>query len=150
MIPWKQDALLALALLILSGIFYFTALSYPEDVALFPTHLAPLLAALSGLLLISALRRRREATGQSFMWQRYSKIAFISLLMLGYAFALVYVGYIFASIILVGIFFLSMRYTNRWIALVIALGAALLAYILFAVVLEVPLPTGILFGSEDY
>ncbi len=148
MIDWKQDALLAIALLALSAIFYFTALSYPEDVSLFPSYLAPLLAALSGLLLISAFRRRHASTGQSFQWQRYGKVAFITLLILGYAFALMYVGYIFASILLVGIFFLCMHYTNRWVALAIAVGAALLTYLLFAVVLEVPLPTGLFFGSE--
>ncbi len=148
MINWKQDVLLALALLFLSGIFYFTAITYPEDVALFPSHLAPLLAALSALLLFSALRRRQVASGEPFQWQRYSKIAFISLLILAYAFALSFVGYAFASTLLVGIFFLAMRYSNRWAGIAIAIGASVLAYVLFAIVLEVPLPTGLLFGNE--
>ncbi len=148
MVNWKQDVVLSLVLLILSGIFYYAALGYPEDVALFPSYLSPLLAFLSFLLLFSALRRRHADQGQAFFWQKYKKIALVTVCIFVYALAIVYVGYISASIVLVGLFFLCMHYAHRTLALIIAVSAAVLAYTLFAVVLEVPLPTGLLFSAE--
>lgn len=146
MISWKQDALLATVLLVLSGLFYFTSLGYPEDVALFPSHLAPLLAFLSAWLLVSALRRRAEEA-PAFDLGRFKNVALLVVLMLAYTQAMPYIGFIAASILLVGVFFLTMNYPNRLVGLAVAVGSALLVYVLFCVILEVPLPAGSLFES---
>lgn len=146
MISWKQDALLATVLLVLSGLFYFTSLGYPEDVALFPSHLAPLLAFLSAWLLISALRRRSEEA-PALDLGRFKNVALLVVLMLAYTQVMPYIGFVAASILLVGLFFLTMNYANRVVGLAVAVGSALLVYVLFCVILEVPLPVGSLFES---
>ena len=146
MISWKQDALLALVLLALSGLFYFTSLGYPEDVALFPSHLAPLLAFLSAWLLVSALRRKSQET-PAFDFSRFKGVVILVALMLGYTLIMPYVGFIVASILLVGVFFMTMNYANRTVGLAVAVGSAVLVYVLFCIVLEVPLPVGSLFES---
>lgn len=146
MISWKQDVILAVVLLVLSAMFYFTSLGYPEDVALFPSHLAPLLGGLSLWLLISALRRRTPGVAP-FAFARYKSVVMLVVLMFAYTFAMPYIGFVAASILLVGVFFLSMNYSSRPIGFAVAVGAALLVYVLFCIVLDVPLPIGSLFEA---
>ncbi|MCF0253442.1 MAG: tripartite tricarboxylate transporter TctB family protein [Duodenibacillus sp.] len=143
---WKSDLLVALALFALSVGFYVPTLDFPEDVALFPSKLAPCLAVLSALLFVSALRRRHaEGPGGPLDWKRFAPIVLLVVIMSAYAAALPWLGYLASSILMtLGIIF-GVGYKNKPVGLAVGAGAAALVYCLFKVILEVPLPVGQLF-----
>jgi len=111
----------------------------------FPFLLACLLIVLSIILLVQALRQ--SATGPSLRligakgWQR---IGTIFLVLVGFALALESAGYLISSFLLM-VVLLRVIEPQKWGLVILLAGATALAtYLIFARLLNVPLPQGFL------
>ena len=147
MTNWKQDLTLSLVLLAIAAGFYFGGLGYPRAAFLFPSYLSPMLGGLALLLGLSALRRK-EAGARFIDWPRYKAPAMLVGLVAAYIGLLPVIGYIPASFLLSAAFFLAMGLPSRKLGLAVAAAASVLVYVLFAILLEVPLPHGVFFEGN--
>jgi putative tricarboxylic transport membrane protein len=111
----------------------------------FPSVLALLLVILSLVLLGQALRKSESGTS---LWQisaeSWKRIGFILGAMIGFALVLERLGYLLSTFILM-VFLLRAIEPQRWIVVItVALLTALVSYVIFASLLGIPLPAGIL------
>ncbi|MDR1829041.1 MAG: tripartite tricarboxylate transporter TctB family protein [Methylobacteriaceae bacterium] len=146
MVNWKQDFALSVALLALAAAFYGAGAAYPADSFLFPSFLSPVLAVLSVLLGVSALKRR--APGAVLVDVRKLRgPAFLVVLTALFIVILPYMGFIPSCFLLSATFFLGMNHPNKAVALGVALVASVGIWAVFHLALDVSLPVGSLWET---
>jgi putative tricarboxylic transport membrane protein len=147
----RSDIAAGLILLGFAGIILLQSLGLPfgsirtPHTGFFPLVLAVLLLLLSLLLLAQALRQSENGT---HLWQvnaeGWKRIGFILGAMIGFALVLEGLGYLLSTFILM-VFLLRVFEPQRWIVVItVAFSTALISYVIFASLLGIPLPAGIL------
>ena len=111
----------------------------------FPSVLAVLLLLLSLMLLGQALR---QSESRAHLWQvtaeGWKRIGSTLGAMIGFALLLEGIGYLLSTFIVM-VFLLRAIEPQRWIVVItVALSTALISYVIFASLLGIPLPAGIL------
>jgi len=144
------ERLVALAVLAASGVYLANALPLPQGTAarpgpgFFPLAVGVFGAAVAAAWVVAAFRRApATVAGPHIEAPARGRVAATAGLLVAYCFLLPWVGYPLAAFLFTG--FLLRGLGARWMAaLAIALGSALASYYVFAVLLGVPLPAGIL------
>jgi putative tricarboxylic transport membrane protein len=134
------ERLVALVVLAASGVYLANALPLPQGTAarpgpgFFPLAVGVFGAAVAAAWVVTAFRRA-PATVTGLGTDASGLVA--------YCFLLPWIGYPLAAFLFTGLLLRTL--SARWIpALAIALASALASYYVFAMLLGVPLPTGVL------
>ncbi len=144
------ERLLALAVLVASGVYLANALPLPQGTAAQPgPGFFPLAVGVFGTTVAlawvaSAFRRAPAAAGPiTTTAESRGRVAITAVLLAGFCLLLPWVGYPLVAFLFTGLMLhgLGARLTT---ALVIALVSAATSYYVFAVLLGVPLPSGVL------
>jgi putative tricarboxylic transport membrane protein len=94
---------------------------------------------------VTSLRRAPAAAGGApVIGDTRARVAAAAALLLGFCFLLPWIGYPLSALVFTGLLLRALG--GRWMAAAaIALASALVSYYVFATVLGVPLPRGVLF-----
>jgi hypothetical protein len=150
-----RDTIIALGLIVVAGLYWLGAdeirVSKLEGIVgaqAVPKGLAISLAVLSILLIAQALLRPRRAAGpaeeaEAGGWHAHLRAAGMLLIGIGYLAVVGTIGYIPALVLLVLATALYLGQSpSAWLALV-AVGLAVLYYLIFVRLLGIPLPPGV-------
>jgi len=135
---------LALAALLEASKLPFGKLSSPQA-GFFPLMLAPILAVFSLLLLGQAINERQEGASTFRIgpgtWKRIS-LAIGALL----AFALLFesLGYVASTFLFIVLLLSTVERQKWWLVVAVAFSTSLVTYLIFGLLLNTPLPPGIL------
>jgi hypothetical protein len=141
------ERLLALAVLAASGVYLASALALPRGTAARPgAGFFPLAVGVFGaavaLAWVATSLRRQPAAGAAAAEGR-GRVGATAALLVAYCLLLPWAGYPLAAFLFTGLLLRGLG--ARWpAALAIGLGSAVGSYYLFAVLLDVPLPRGVL------
>ena len=135
---------LAVFLLFEAGRFNFGTVQVPQT-GFFPKTLIILLLLLSLVLLVQALRQKAvEQGGVKIANEGWIRIASTLAIMIGFALVLEWLGFLLSTFLLMVLLLRAIE-APRWSKVfTVALMTALVSYGLFAWLLGVPLPAGIL------
>ncbi|MFP7443011.1 MAG: tripartite tricarboxylate transporter TctB family protein [Bacillota bacterium] len=114
----------------------------PMDVgpAAFPILSAVGLIVASTLYLVMVIRKKRESGGKRITISNQMKVFISMAILIAYIFTIQYAGYYIASILFIPLFLFNVG-VKRIVNLVpVSAGFILFVYVLFDVLLEVPLP----------
>ncbi len=144
------ERLVALAVLAASGVYLGNALPLPPGTAarpgpgFFPVAVGVFGSVVALVWVVSALRRAPAAAGGALTAvDGRARVATTAALLVGFCLLLPWTGYPLLAFLFTGLLLRGLG--ARWTAaLAIALGSALASYYLFAVLLGVPLPPGVL------
>lgn len=141
MVNWKQDLVLSIVLLFVAMAFYLPGRDYPGTVAHFSSYLSEILGILAVCLAISACRRR--SPGAYIINHQASRgPVLITLLTIAFIYLLPVLGFIPSCFLLAASIYLSLGYPQKITAILVALAASVIIYLVFHTALEVPLPLG--------
>ncbi|MBM2803956.1 MAG: Tripartite tricarboxylate transporter TctB family [Deltaproteobacteria bacterium] len=131
-------------LLFEAGRFNFGTLRVPQT-GFFPKTLVTLLLLLSLVLLVQALRRKETERGsEKIAADGWTRIAATLATMIGFALVLEWLGFLLSTFVLMVLLLRAIE-APRWSKVfTVALVTALAVYGLFAWLLSVPLPAGVL------
>jgi hypothetical protein len=144
-----MERLLALAVLGASGVYLASALPLPRGTAarpgagLFPVAVGAFGVVVAPAWVVSAFRRAPAAAGALAPGEGHGRVAATVVLLVGFCLLLPWTGYPVAAFLFVGLMLRGLG-AGRAAAGATALACALASYYLFAVLLGVPLPRGVL------
>ena len=148
MTNWKQDLVIACVLLVLAGTFGFLARDYPQAGNAFPK----ILCLLSGILALCLagkslwrMHLARHTSVRFIEWRYYRGVIMQAAIIAVFALIIPIVSYPVAGFLLCLATTLSGGYLNKRIALAFAAGVSFFVFVVFEIVLQVPLPAGIFF-----
>jgi putative tricarboxylic transport membrane protein len=144
------ERLLALGVLVASGVYLANALPLPHGTTaqpgpgFFPLAVGVFGTAVALVWVASALRRSPAPAGvTATTTEGRGRVATTAALLVGFCLLLPWIGYPLVAFLFTGLVLLGLG--ARWIpALLIALASAVASHYLFAVLLCVPLPGGLL------
>lgn len=138
----KLDLILGVILLAISGIFYsMTSVIKPEG-RMYPIFVIGLLAFLTVIHLIITLRSEKDEKN-ILDGIEMKQLLFVLIFSGIYVFLIDKVGYVISTFLYVLISLIKLK-IEKVNSLLISIGFTVVIYILFKIVLKVPLPTGIL------
>lgn len=140
---WKQNLTIAVILLAVDAFFLLNSLRYPSDSNTFPLLLSCLLGAFSLALAGQALWDVRTEGAVTFVEpHHYHKVAGQIVLIAIFATIAPYVGYLFAGFLLCFATACNGGYPDRKISAVFSIGVSVFVFVVFKIILDVPLPLG--------
>lgn len=140
----KLDLLLGLILVLVSGIFYYMTSRLPANSRVYPYFVITLLLGLTLIHLLTTLRKK-EDPGEKSGFEEFKPKQFFTVLGLSglYVAAINIVGYISSTIIYIISTLLVLK-TDKRLSFAIGIGVSAVIYVLFKILLRVPLPRGFL------
>lgn len=148
-----RDALTGVVLALLGSLVVITARSFPRlaggypGPGLFPQLLGAVLVVAGALLVAGGLAGRRPPDRPLLGGSRREKVSALLVVaaVIFYLVAVHRLGFIVVSVLILSGLMTALGVRARWSAL-IGIGATVVLYVLFARILRVPLPEGILRG----
>jgi len=148
MIYWKTDFYLSLILIILSIIVFIESLRLPKIPSYFPRLLSILLLITAVILTMSALRRRgKEVKKVKKKEYNYYQLGAVVGSLILYILILRWLGYLLSTGLLIIWLISTSGYPKRKQIIIISIIAVVALYIIFKLILNVPLPMGIFAGE---
>ena len=134
---------LAVAIVMNAGTLSFGSLWAPEA-GFFPLILGVLLAILSLILLGKAVKGRgKEESLSDMAFGRWEKIGLTAGALLAFTIFVEHLGYLISSFLLVAFLLRAVEPQKWWLVIVVAFFSSLVAYLVFGLWLDTPLPKGI-------
>lgn len=142
-----ENIISCLFIYIVSIFFFFSSSNFPRDSAAFPKVIALILTVLNTILLVQAFVKR-EKVKQKKERERILPIRtiFTAILTIAYILLVNIVGFILLTPIYIFIISSELGYRNKAISIIVALATTFTIYLVFKVVLGVPVPSGFLFS----
>jgi len=142
-----ENIISCLFIYIVSIFFFFSSSNFPRDSAAFPKVIALILTVLNTILLVQAFVKR-EKVKQKKERERILPIRtiFTAILTIAYILLVNIVGFILLTPIYIFIISSELGYRNKAISIIVALATTFTMYLVFKVVLGVPIPNGFLFS----
>lgn len=139
----KQDLILGYVLLAVCGAFYFMTSKLPKEATTYPMFVTSLLLFLTIIHLFITYRNNSAEESTTFKGLKLKQILFV----LGgsgiYVAMISILGYISSTVIYISVILIGLK-VDRKKSIIISTGSAAFIYILFKILLRVPLPTGFL------
>lgn len=137
----KEDLLLGYILLAICGAFYFMISRLPSKATLYPIFVTSVLLFLTLIHLVITYSKKEDEESSAFKGLEIKQLLFVLGTSGLYVVAINLAGYITSTIlyILVTLFGLNV---NKKSSTLISVGFAACIYVLFKILLKVPLPTG--------
>jgi len=142
-----ENIISCLFIYIISIFFFFSSSNFSYDSAVFPKVIASILAVLNTILLFQTFIKREKVKQKEGKKNFLPKKTIFTLI-----FTMVYVllinigGFILLTPIYIFIISSELGYRNKTISIIIALATTFTIYLVFKVVLGVPVPSGFLFS----
>jgi len=145
----KADKIIGLIMLIFSGLVIEESLRMPQEggnfepgIRFLPFWLGVLLAILSALLMVSGWRKSAEGAARRLWPSRQAVIAIVLLVagLAAYIAVLETLGFLIATLLFNAFLMAVVMRAPRNMTLAVAVGASLAIYVIFRILLEVPLP----------
>lgn len=142
-----ENIISCLFIYIVSIFFFFSSSNFPRDSAAFPKVIALILTVLNTILLVQAFVKK-EKVKQKKERERILPIRtiFTAILTIAYILLVNIVGFILLTPIYIFIISSELGYRNKAISIIVALATTFTIYLVFKVVLGVPVPSGFLFS----
>ena len=142
-----ENIISCLFIYIVSIFFFFSSSNFPRDSAAFPKVIALILTVLNTILFVQAFVKR-EKVKQKKERERILPIRtiFTAILTIAYILLVNIVGFILLTPIYIFIISSELGYRNKAISIIVALATTFTIYLVFKVVLGVPVPSGFLFS----
>lgn len=137
----KVDLILGYILVAISGFFFFMISKLPEKAILYPIFVTSILLFLSIIHLIITYSKKSDEEATGFKNLEIKQLLFITVLSGLYVALIKVTGYVTSTLLYVLISLLGLK-VNKKSAIIISIGFVILIYILFKIVLRVPLPKG--------
>lgn len=137
----KVDLILGYLLVAISGFFFFMISKLPEKAILYPIFVTSILLFLSIIHLIITYSKKSDEEATGFKNLEIKQLLFITVLSGLYVALIKVTGYVTSTLLYVLISLLGLK-VNKKSAIIISIGFVILIYILFKIVLRVPLPKG--------
>jgi asparagine N-glycosylation enzyme membrane subunit Stt3 len=123
---------------------FIESLKIPKVPSEFPKLISLLLTLLAVILMLTAFKRREEKTKET-VYNFYPVICVI-LCLIVYILVLRWIGYIVSSIVLIFSVILILGYKKKKRVFIISLASVTVIYLIFKIILGVPLPMGFIFN----
>lgn len=137
----KVDLLLGFILVAISGIFYFMISKLPSKATLYPIFVTSLLLFLTLIHLAITYFNKTDEESNAFKGLELKQLLFVLGTSGLYVAMITLVGYITSTIIYILATLLGLKVSKKNSAL-ISVGFAAFIYVLFKILLKVPLPKG--------
>ena len=137
--------LIALAILLIVDASTYTKVD-PNDVGLafFPMVVAGLLIVLALILLLTSIFKKVEEVSPGFFGRKQLKSYLAIGVILVYLIVMPYVGFCVSSALFLFVLIRLFGYHKYWLNAVVSIASSALIYVLFKLLLNVPLPAGFL------
>lgn len=139
----KINLILSVIMLIVSGFFYTMITQLPKEASLYPIFVTTILAVLSTILLIKTYFQKEDEESTAFKNIEIKQLLFILTINGVYIFLINIIGYIVSTILYVLAALIGLKVDKKK-SVLISFGVCFFVYILFKVLLKVPLPKGII------
>ena len=145
----KADKIIGLIMLIFSGLVIEESMRMPQEggnfepgIRFLPFWLGVLMAILSVLLVVSAWRKSAEGSAKRLWPDRQALIAIVLLVagLAAYIALLETLGFLIATLLFNAFLMAVVMRASRNMTLSVAAGSSLAIYVIFKILLEVPLP----------
>lgn len=144
MLDWKTDFYMAFVFLMMGVFTYIQSQKIPDTPAEFPILIAICLFIAAFIQMFMALARRGIKAEK--VEHKIRPVIIITAMTAIYIFLISYVGYLLSTVLLVYFVIAVLGYKPKKQMLLISCLATLIIFVMFKVVLRVPLPMGILGG----
>ncbi len=140
----KLDLILSAILIAFSGIVYLMISQLPKEASLYPIFVTTLLLVLSVIQLFKTYRNKEEENEKSPFDGIEKKQMLFVLIASGIYVALISVlGYIGSTALYVAAILIGLK-TEKKKSVIISIGFCIFIYVLFKILLQVPLPKGLI------
>ncbi len=140
----KLDLILSAILIAFSGIVYLMISQLPKEASLYPIFVTTLLLVLSVIQLFKTYRNKEEENEKSPFDGIEKKQMLFVLIASGIYVALINVlGYIGSTALYVAAILIGLK-TEKKKSVIISIGFCIFIYVLFKILLQVPLPKGLI------
>lgn len=137
----KMDLILGVIMIAISGTFYFMISKLPKNATLYPIFVTTLLLFLTLIHLFLTYRKKDDNESNVFKDLELKQLLFVLGTSGLYVFMINIAGYITSTFIYVlGVLF-GLK-VNKKVSLLVSIGFSAFIYILFKILLRVPLPRG--------
>lgn len=139
----KVDLLLGFILLAICGVFYFMISRLPEKAILYPIFVTSLLLFLTIIHLLITYFKKSDEESTAFKDLEIKQLFFVLGLSGLYVAMINIVGYITSTLLYVLATLFGLK-VKKSVSVAISIGFAIFIYVLFKILLRVPLPKGFL------
>lgn len=137
----KINLILSIVMLIVSGFFYIMITQLPSEASLYPIFVTTILLVLSLILLIKTYYQKEDEETTTFKNIKVKQLLFILIINGIYIFLINVIGYVISTVLYVLAALIGLK-VDRKKSVLISCGVCLFVYVLFKVLLKVPLPEG--------
>ncbi|ADO76189.1 tripartite tricarboxylate transporter TctB family protein [Halanaerobium praevalens] len=162
---WKRDRIVAIFMLVLSGLAYYGSRSFSEMAQIFPTYIIYVLAILSLLLLLKTFNKDNykhieqevdQKTGEvkeviekaevvTIDQEGKKRVLITVLATIAYIYLMNYLGFFVTTYCFMFVLFTLLKVNNLMVKIFVPLFTSAFVFLIFRVFLTVPTPKGIFF-----
>ncbi|NMB27477.1 MAG: tripartite tricarboxylate transporter TctB family protein [Tissierellia bacterium] len=139
----KTNLILSVILIAVCGLFYLMISQLPSEASLYPLFVTTLFLILSLILLFKTYFNKEDGEETTFKGIELKQLLFVIVTCGLYVILINITGYVLATILYVLITLIGLRVDKRN-SIFISIGFCLFVYVVFKVLLNVPLPKGII------
>lgn len=139
----KLDYLLGFILLAVSGLFYFMISKLPSKATIYPLFVTTLLLFLTVLHLILTYRNKNPEESNAFKGLELKQLLFVLGISGLYVAMIKILGYLTSTFLYILVSLIVLK-SDKFKSIIITIGTSAFIYILFKIILKVPLPKGFL------
>ncbi len=137
----KINLILSIIMLIVSGVFYIMIAQLPKEASLYPILVTTILLVLSLILLIKSYFQKEDEELTAFKNIKIKQLLFVLVVNGVYVFLINLIGYVVSTALYILVALIGLK-VDRKKSFLISSGVCLFVYVLFKVLLKVPLPKG--------
>ncbi|MGM0549064.1 MAG: tripartite tricarboxylate transporter TctB family protein [Bacillota bacterium] len=162
---WKRDRIVAIFMLVLSGLAYYGSRSFSEMAQIFPAYIIYVLAILSLLLLLKTFNKDNykhieqevdQKTGEvkeviekaevvTIDQEGKKRVLITVLATIAYIYLMNYLGFFVTTYCFMFVLFTLLKVNNLMVKIFVPLFTSAFVFLIFRVFLTVPTPKGIFF-----
>lgn len=137
----RLNIILSIVLLLISGSFYFMIFQLPNEANLYPIFVVTVLLILSLILFFKTYFNKEDEESSAFKNIELKQIIFVLITSGLYIAFINLIGYVVSTVLYVLVALIGLK-VDKKNSIFISLGFCLFVYVLFKVLLKVPLPKG--------
>lgn len=137
----KQNLLLSIILVAVCVVFYYMTSKLPSEATIYPLFVITLLFLLTLIQLFISYFKKNDEESTSFKNLEFKQLLFVTISSGVYVFLMNFVGYVTTTLIYVAVILLGLG-VNKKTSFAVSFGFAIIVFVIFKVLLRVPLPRG--------
>ncbi|MDO4800127.1 MAG: tripartite tricarboxylate transporter TctB family protein [Bacillota bacterium] len=139
----KQDLILSILLICFCGLFYYLTLQLPQAAMIYPLLVISILLVLTLIQLFVTYFNKKSEKSKAFEKLEWKQMGIVLLNSFIYIMLINVIGYVVSTLIYVLITLLFLKVSKK-LSVMVSVGFVAALYVLFQILLKVPLPKGFL------